>query len=165
MPIFAVMLAISLFITPAIEESIDEPPPISIVTTSSVDEGYVRAIRTVPIQPKIKLLDKPETTSIGNGQCVDYVKYRLGYAVEEWISAKNFYENYTYYKFVRYDSPVKNSVVVTDESPYWHVAIVESFTETSITISEQNYIKGKIGERTLSRDNKKIKGYFVWQNH
>jgi len=159
MPIFAILLAIGLFITPAIDASIEAPAPHLPVTR--IEDGYVRAAALVSEPAHNDLLPMP-VGKVGNGQCIDYVKARLGYAVVEWISAKNFYENYADYQFIKLDRPTETSVVVTSESASWHVAIVESVAADSIVITEQNYIKGTIGTRTLSTSDEKIKGYFIW---
>lgn len=158
MPLFAILLALSLFVTPAVDIIDDPAPPVEAISSSM---GYVQAIQPL-VEPSEELRDKP-AHSVGNGQCIDYVKYRLGYAVVEWVSAKNFYENYADYQFIKLDRATETAVVVTNESASWHVAIVESVTADGIVISEQNYIKGTIGERTLSRDDTRIMGYFVWE--
>jgi len=56
--------------------------------------------------------------------------------------------------------PKKGAILVTNESWYGHVAIVEKIKGSSITISEMNYKGfGKISSRTLSTKSSVIKGY------
>jgi surface antigen/LysM repeat protein len=57
-------------------------------------------------------------------------------------------------------TPAKGAILVTSESWWGHVAIVESVGKDSITVSEMNY-KGwaKTSKRTISTKNKVIKGY------
>ena len=162
MPLFAILLALSLFIAPADDITPDKPPPVTSPTVSYMQPPMI-PVFAPPVEPSEELRDKPTVRRVGNGQCVDYVKYRLGYAETEWVSAKNFYEHYADYQFIKLDRPAETAVVVTSESASWHVAIVESVAADSITISEQNYIKGTIGERTLSRDDTRIRGYFLWE--
>lgn len=53
-----------------------------------------------------------------------------------------------------------DSIIVTNESGYGHVGIVESVNEDTITISEMNYAGwGTINTREISKDSPIIKGY------
>lgn len=57
-------------------------------------------------------------------------------------------------------SPKKGAIVVTSESWYGHVAIVEKVSGGNITISEMNYAGwGKVSRRTISAKSRVIKGY------
>lgn len=57
-------------------------------------------------------------------------------------------------------SPKVGSIVVTRESRYGHVAVVEKVKGGSITVSEMNYRGwGKVSQRTLSASSSVIKGY------
>ena len=158
MPIFALFVAISaFFITP--DQSIDEAKPPN---NYSVYQGAVKAEVIMPSEV-IEIKEKPKGV-VGNGQCVDYVKARLGYAEQEWISAKNFYEHYEKFSFNSIPEPIRGSLVVTSEGSAWHIAFVEQVNESTIKISEQNYIKRQYGERILPKDYGEIRGYFVWDN-
>lgn len=57
-------------------------------------------------------------------------------------------------------TPQKGAILVTSESWWGHVAIVESVGKGTITVSEMNY-KGwaKTSKRTISTNNRVIKGY------
>lgn len=57
-------------------------------------------------------------------------------------------------------TPKKGAIIVTNESWYGHVGIVEKVSGSNITISEMNY-KGfaKISSRTISTKSSVIKGY------
>lgn len=56
--------------------------------------------------------------------------------------------------------PRTGSIVVTTESWWGHVGVVESVSGSSITISEMNYVRwGKVNKRTLSTKSRVIKGY------
>ncbi|MGW8185459.1 MAG: CHAP domain-containing protein [Candidatus Moraniibacteriota bacterium] len=57
-------------------------------------------------------------------------------------------------------SPAPGAILVTSESWWGHVAIVESVGKGTITVSEMNY-KGwaKTSKRTISTNNRVIKGY------
>lgn len=57
-------------------------------------------------------------------------------------------------------TPRVGSILVTAESWWGHVAIVESVGSGSITVSEMNYAKwGKTDRRTISTSSRVIKGY------
>lgn len=56
--------------------------------------------------------------------------------------------------------PKKGSIVVTSESWWGHVAVVEKVGNGTITVSEMNYKGwGKTSTRTISTSNRVIKGY------
>ena len=57
-------------------------------------------------------------------------------------------------------TPKKGSILVTSESWWGHVAIVEKVKGNTITVSEMNYKGwGKTSSRTISTKNRVIKGY------
>lgn len=58
-------------------------------------------------------------------------------------------------------SPTVGSIVVTTDSPYYgHVALVESVSGGSITVSEMNYRGwGKVNRRVIPASSRSIKGY------
>jgi len=56
--------------------------------------------------------------------------------------------------------PKKGAIIVTRESRYGHVGIVEKVSGSKITISEMNYAGwGKVSRRTISSKSSVIKGY------
>lgn len=57
-------------------------------------------------------------------------------------------------------SPEKGAIIVTSESWWGHVGIVEKVSGGTVTISEMNYSGwGKVNRRTLSSKSRVIKGY------
>lgn len=58
-------------------------------------------------------------------------------------------------------SPAKGSIVVTTDNAYYgHVAVVESVSSGSITVSEMNYRGwGKVNRRVIPTSSRSIKGY------
>lgn len=58
-------------------------------------------------------------------------------------------------------APTAGSIVVTTDSPYYgHVALVESVSGGSITVSEMNYRGwGKVNRRVIPTSSRSIKGY------
>ena len=58
-------------------------------------------------------------------------------------------------------TPQAGSIVVTTDNTYYgHVALVESVSEDTITVSEMNYKRwGKVNTRVISRTDRKIRGY------
>jgi surface antigen len=57
-------------------------------------------------------------------------------------------------------APRVGSIMVTTESWWGHVALVEKVSGGNITVSEMNYVKwGKVSRRTLSTSSRVIKGF------
>ncbi|HWQ59891.1 MAG TPA: LysM peptidoglycan-binding domain-containing protein [Candidatus Fimivivens sp.] len=58
-------------------------------------------------------------------------------------------------------APTRGAIVVTTENRYYgHVALVESVSGDSITVSEMNYVKwGKVDRRVIPLSSRAIKGY------
>jgi surface antigen len=55
--------------------------------------------------------------------------------------------------------PYVGGIVLTTEGLLGHVAYIEAVTGTSLTVSEANYIPGRVTSRTLSLDSPVIRGY------
>jgi len=92
------------------------------------------------------------------GYCTYYVSSR--YPIPWSGHAKSWLKNARAYGFSTGNVPKKGSIVVTTESWWGHVAIVESFSNTHITISEMNYKGwGKISIRKIPINSKIIRGY------
>ena len=153
MPIIAVIIAFTAIVS---AEMVDQPPPM----TFEMQENKQEVVITEPEIKEISLKPRPNWT-VGNGQCVDYVKYRLGIIGVRWVSALHFWENYEQYGFKQIDEPMLGAVLVTNESSVGHVAIVEDFDDQFIYISEQNYIYRTMGTRTLHKDDDRILGYVI----
>jgi hypothetical protein len=89
---------------------------------------------------------------VGDGWCVSFVQ---AHGFEKYTGdAKDWV------KYVNSKTPEIGAVVVLNESPLGHLAIVTSFTETTIDIVEQNYKHAYvINYRTLPINYSKILGY------
>jgi len=60
-------------------------------------------------------------------------------------------------------NPANGALIVTTEAGPGHVAKVTSFTESTVTISEMNYVGPcVVNTRTISRNSPVIKGYVLW---
>ncbi|MBW6440961.1 LysM peptidoglycan-binding domain-containing protein [Patescibacteria group bacterium] len=93
------------------------------------------------------------------GHCTYYVASKV---YVPWNGhAKSWLVNARAYGYRTGNAPVVGSIVVTTESKlYGHVAYVEAVNETSITISEMNYVAwNRISVRILSKNSPVIRGY------
>lgn len=102
-----------------------------------------------PIRPKpqIKIV-KPK---VGYCSCVLYAKAITGYR-EVVGYAKNWPKNS--------ETPQVGGVIITNESYAGHVGVITQVQEDSITITEANYRKCQVTERTISITSTVIKGYW-----
>ena len=98
---------------------------------------------------------------IGNGQCIDYVKYKLGIEGEQWISPKYLIDHHKDFGLIEINEPIANALVITHEGPVGHIAFIESVTQNMIRISEQNYVYRQYSERSLDKDADQIQGYYT----
>lgn len=87
-----------------------------------------------------------------DGWCVSFVR-------------QNGFEKYTgdadrWLTYVNSQIPEVGSVIVLDEGPIGHLALVEEVTIDTIKVIEQNYLgRWIVSERTLDRSYKNILGY------
>lgn len=108
-----------------------------------VSAQYVVALNIPPV---------PIYKTVGEGWCVEFVR-------------AHGFEKYTgdaikWIEFVDTREPSVGSVVVLSEGEIGHLAIVTSFTETEISIIEQNYEGlGIVSTRSFPIDYKHIIGY------
>jgi surface antigen len=92
------------------------------------------------------------------GYCTYYVSTR--YPIPWSGHAKSWLVNSRAYGFSTGSVPQKGSIVVTSESWWGHVAIVESVSNSHITVSEMNYKGwGKTSIRSIPINSKIIRGY------
>jgi len=75
-------------------------------------------------------------------------------------NAKNWLVSAKNYGYQTGQTPEEGAVVVTSESSLGHVAYVEEVTDTTIEVSEMNYIgRGVVSRRVIPRDYRAIRGY------
>jgi surface antigen len=92
------------------------------------------------------------------GYCTYYVSTR--YPIPWSGHAKSWLKNCRAYGFSTGSIPQKGSIVVTTESWWGHVAVVESVSKTHITVSEMNHKGwGKTSIRSISINSRIIRGY------
>ncbi len=92
------------------------------------------------------------------GYCTYYVSTR--YPIPWSGHAKSWLKNCRAYGFSTGSVPQKGSIVVTSESWWGHVAVVESVSKTHITVSEMNHKGwGKTSIRSISINSRIIRGY------
>lgn len=153
-----------------------------LINASDIEEGQILIIPGgKKTEPKLKPKPRPtylasaptrrysptRTTYVssgrryvgGTGWCTSYANYKTGRNIRgnagTWLSgarAKGYEIGNT---------PKPGAIIVTNESWWGHVGIVESVNgDGTITISEQNYKGyGVVSGRTLSAGDRRIKGY------
>lgn len=154
----------------------------NLINASDIEEGQILIIPGgKKAEPKLKPKPRPvylasaptrrysptRTTYVrsgrryvgGTGWCTGYARVKSGKNIRgnagTWLSgarAKGYEIG---------NAPRPGAIVVTNESYWGHVAVVESVnSDGSITISEQNYKGyGIVSQRTLSANSGRIKGY------
>lgn len=134
--------------------------PASTVTTDPYRRQYATPQGGTPTVSGWKKLEGKAGTghSFPYGYCTWYVSQRRyvpwGGNAGTWLynaKAMGYYTGKT---------PRVGSIIVTAESWWGHVGVVESVSGGSVTISEMNYDRwGKVNRRTLSTSSRVIKGY------
>lgn len=113
--------------------------------------NYVVA-QNVPELPQLIPQKSPKKQSSYNPwSCVSYVRYKRPDQDEPWGSP-NKVQAYPL-------TPSPGLIVITTEGPVGHAAYIESVASGSMTVSEANYIPGKVTTRTLPIDAPQIRGY------
>ena len=152
------MLALALQVKVATTD-ITIPPVYSLQVENQVEKGYLNKpmiVGTVITKDPPKLVRRTGTSNLeysitgySGEQCVQYARRISGIYVHGW--AINNPTNAS--------EPEPGIVMKTSESSAGHVAVVQSVTDTTVTISEANYSPGLITQRTLNRDDPRILGY------
>ena len=125
-------------------------------------------IQTAPKTNRTRLASVPKSKNIFSytgkvhhfpyGYCTYYVSTR--YPIPWSGHAKSWLKNCRAYGFSTGSVPQKGSIVVTTESWWGHVAVVESVSKTHITVSEMNHKGwGKTSIRSISINSRIIRGY------
>ncbi len=125
-------------------------------------------IQTAPKTNRTGLASIPKSKNIFNhtgkvhhfpyGYCTYYVSTR--YPIPWSGHAKSWLANSRAYGFSTGSVPQKGAIVVTTESWWGHVAVVESVSKSHITVSEMNYKGwGKTSIRSISINSGIIRGY------
>ncbi len=83
--------------------------------------------------------------------CVSYAKAKTG-QTEVWGQPNRLTP--------KTQVPQVGLVVLLNEGPFGHAAVVVSVSDTTIKITEANYIRCKVGTRTLLRADPRIRGYY-----
>ena len=95
----------------------------------------------------------------GNGTCMPYARHRSGIEIYGWASTilGRLPENTS-----TSTQPEIGAVVVTNEGPYKHVAVVEEVSSFTIVVSEQNYLGVfVVSQRILNIDDPVIISYII----
>jgi len=96
----------------------------------------------------------------GTGWCTWYVNYRRPDLPSGMGNAGQYLVNARRYGLATSDTPAPGRIMVTNESPWGHVAIVESVQADTVTIVEMNYAgRHIVTRRVISRYSPIIKGY------
>ena len=125
--------------------------PRNSVRTPSVTRSVVPS-RPVKITPK-------GCHRFPYGQCTWYVAKRWG-CIPWSGNARNWLANARKYGYKTGSQPVPGAIMVTRESWWGHVALVEKVIGDSVVISEMNkYGWGRVNRRTLNKNSWIIRGY------
>lgn len=103
-------------------------------------EGYVQA--QVP---------KKRTLDFNPYSCVSYAKSLTGFS-QSVGAARNWPRNVS--------EAVVGGVVVTNEGPYGHVAVITRVWVNTFEVTEANYVAGKVTTREINKNNQAIIGYW-----
>ena len=115
-----------------------------------VDEQYIEAPALVYIEPVITPLASP---SLGvRCSCVNYAKTLLGGISEPWG-----YPNRMATKSL---DPYVGGLVLTNEGPLGHVAVITALSSTSMTVTEANFVPCAVTTRTLPRSSSVVRGFW-----
>lgn len=96
----------------------------------------------------------------GTGWCTWYVNYKRPDLPSGMGNAGQYLVNARRYGLATSSTPAAGRILVTNESAWGHVAIVESVQADTITITEMNYAgRHIVTRRTISRNSPIIKGY------
>lgn len=103
--------------------------------------------------------------SVGNGSCVDFVKYNLDRIGEVWHTPMWVWKNFANFGLKKADLNVEYSryettIIVTNESQSWHMGLITDFDGNNISIIEQNFHGiGIVSNRTLNINDERIVGF------
>lgn len=97
----------------------------------------------------------PTLRSIGDGQCVTYVKYILSKVGITEYSGNAI----KWAAFINTDIPIVGDVIVMNIGKYGHVGIVKEIKETTIIVRSQNIIPGLVSDDEFDISDKRILGY------
>lgn len=95
------------------------------------------------------------TTGYNPCSCVTYARWKSGINVGSIGFARNHPINS--------HIPQVGAIMVTSESAAGHVAVVTAVNNTTLTVSEANYVRCKVSSRTLAKDSAFIRGYYFPQ--
>lgn len=95
---------------------------------------------------------------VGNGSCVAFVKLTLG-VTEAWWNPRYVWNHADLLSLKRLPSPIKGSIIITNEGNVGHMGIVEKVSEYVIMIVEQNFYKSYVSRREIPINYNKIVGY------
>ena len=83
--------------------------------------------------------------------CIDYAKAITGHVGEVWGNARDLKPNSLI--------PWVGSLVLLNEGPYGHVAVITKITGSELHIAEANYTPCKVSERVISINYEAIRGF------
>lgn len=85
--------------------------------------------------------------------CISYAKALTGHTDEIWGNAKQLEADS--------DIPWIGYLVLLDEGPYGHVAVIKGIEGDKLLLTEANYIQCEVSERTISIFDTRIKGFRI----
>lgn len=132
-----ILFTVIAFFTIAIVEA-KEPP--------SIESQYIVALNSPVIAQNWPRND------LYADNCVMYAKYVLGHSGALGV-AKDIKPNT--------QTPVVGGIVLTSEGQFGHVAVILEVSDTSLLVTEANYIPDTISTRSIQLDDPSIRGYLV----
>lgn len=117
---------------------------IKVSIPATKDSIYVTEVPAINYKP------------VGNGFCVVFVR-TYGYGFESYSG-----DAITWKRYINSETPKVGSVVVLQEGPLGHLAIITAVYENSFSVVEQNFSgRYTVNRRTLSNDYNKILGFII----
>ena len=139
--------------------SVTQPPvPPKPNQVQEVSDFLQKPLVSVTTITETKEKQKQKSHSFPAGYCTSYIAQQT---YVPWSgNAKDWLVNAKEYGFETGYTPQIGAIVVTSESYYGHVSLVEDIKGDKITVSEQNYLAfGVVSRRTIGSSSKFIRGY------
>ena len=129
-----------------------------MVIETKITKESVKKTKITVVNPQLVFVDKSGGNHFPYGWCTYYVASRRN--VPWFGNAGTWLGGALKTGFSTGGTPQVGAIIVTSESRWGHVGIVEAIDGGNITITEMNYVGfGRISSRTISANYGAIKGY------
>ena len=120
------------------------------------DTGYVKA-QTIISTTKLSI----DVNSSYGGSCVTFVKAQIG-ETDSWITPYYVWTHADFLSLKVLKSPQIGAILITNEGPVWHMAVIIGVENGIIKLRESNFASANvIGERELDINNEVIVGFLT----